>query len=95
MRDAGETLIRRVCDEIGPGARPREDFQGRHGEPCWGIEVEPSVSFLRVAEIAGRYGLGRASVGRADRCHVLYWPALAEELAVATDARSEGDRLAA
>jgi len=53
------------------------------------------VSFLRVAEVAGRYGMGRANVGRADRCHVLYWTAPAEDVAVSTDAPSEGERLAA
>jgi hypothetical protein len=74
MNDDGEALIRRICDEIGSGATPcRLSSSGVTSH--WAIEIAPTTSFLRAAEVACRNGLGRARVDRNAGGHVLYWTA--------------------
>jgi hypothetical protein len=75
MRGDGERLIRRICDEIGPDARPWacESGAGIEDRDWWGIEVMPPTSFLRVAEVARRNGLGRARLNRNGNGHLLLW----------------------
>jgi hypothetical protein len=97
MHDRGEGLIRQLCDEIGPDARPFPDFSGRlmNGVTCWAIEVVLPTSFLQAAEVAARRGLGRACVERVEGGHRLYWPCLIPQNDSTANAETNAGLLAA
>ena len=74
MRTDGDVLVQRLCNEFGPFARPAHaPIVDVDGSVLVAVEVCPPASFLKVAEIAARHGLGKAMVARDEGRHVLHW----------------------